>query len=211
MVAEAILDLNFQRKCSSWASRSQNFACGACNGYVTVRKRFVFVFCGGGPGLPRGRAGAHLPGNQKHSAPLPSPPSRRGRAGRLYRCARSPSPPRRAARLRQGPRAERRAGGGAMPEPNRQPNPRAPPRPHHGEDVRRAALPDGGDAAARGHGGGEEGPIQRLGAAPAAQPGQLVRLLRLPRHHRLSPPPALTPGLVPSCLEAIWRRGGHPP
>ena len=32
MVAEAILDLNFQRKCSSWPSRSQTFACGACNG-----------------------------------------------------------------------------------------------------------------------------------------------------------------------------------
>ena len=70
MVAEAILDLIFQRKCSSWASRSQNFACGACNGCVTVRKRFVFVFCLGGPSPPRGRAGAHLTGNQKHSALL---------------------------------------------------------------------------------------------------------------------------------------------
>ena len=39
-----------QGKCSSWASSPQNFACGACNGYVTVRKRSVFVFCWGGPG-----------------------------------------------------------------------------------------------------------------------------------------------------------------
>ena len=36
MIADAILDLNFQRKCSFWASRSQNFACGAGNGYVTA-------------------------------------------------------------------------------------------------------------------------------------------------------------------------------
>ena len=40
MVAEAILQLNFQRKCSSWASMHQNFA---CNGYVTVKNGYVTV------------------------------------------------------------------------------------------------------------------------------------------------------------------------
>ena len=59
MVAEAILTSKSQEKCSSWTSSSQNFACGACNGYVTVRIRSVFVFwaraprpsdhAGGGP------------------------------------------------------------------------------------------------------------------------------------------------------------------
>ena len=89
MVAEAILDLNFQRKCSSWASGSQNFACGACNGCVTVRKRFVFVFCLGGPSPPRGRAGAHLPGNQNRSARLVGQPWPTLRAPRAlaHRCA----------------------------------------------------------------------------------------------------------------------------
>ena len=44
MVAEAILTFKNEGKCSIWASSLQNFACGACNGYVTVRKRSVFVF-----------------------------------------------------------------------------------------------------------------------------------------------------------------------
>ena len=69
MIAEAILDLNFQRKCSFWASRSQNFACGACNGYVTVRKRFVFVFYGGGPSPSEGAGGRPLSGRSKTLAP----------------------------------------------------------------------------------------------------------------------------------------------
>ena len=45
---DGLREAKSQRKCSSWASRSQKFACGACNGYVTVRKRFVFVHRGGG-------------------------------------------------------------------------------------------------------------------------------------------------------------------
>ena len=57
MVPEAALAFKNEGKCSFWASSSQNFACGACNGYVTVRKRYVFVFCGGGPGPQIGRAG----------------------------------------------------------------------------------------------------------------------------------------------------------
>ena len=31
------------------------------NGYVTVRKRFVFVLLSGGPAPPEGRGGAHFP------------------------------------------------------------------------------------------------------------------------------------------------------
>ena len=75
MVCEA----TFQRKCSSWASRYQNFAgtlgvsaCGACNGYVcrcyrgvngsTVNVKgakdlFLFSVLGGRGPRPRGRAG----------------------------------------------------------------------------------------------------------------------------------------------------------
>ena len=59
MVAKAILTFKNEGKCSSWASRSQNLACGACNGCVTVRKRFVLFFVLGGPGPQRGRAGTH--------------------------------------------------------------------------------------------------------------------------------------------------------
>ena len=56
MVAEAILTFKNEGKCSFWAFSIQNFACGACNGYVTVRKRSVFVFClgVGGPSDPGG-------------------------------------------------------------------------------------------------------------------------------------------------------------
>ena len=68
MVPEAVLAFKNEGKCSFWASGSQNFACGACNGYVTVRKRYVFIFWGGGPGLQIGRAGAHLTRIQFRSA-----------------------------------------------------------------------------------------------------------------------------------------------
>ena len=49
MVAEAILTFKNEGKCSFWAFGIQNFACGACNGYVTVRNQSVFVSCLGGP------------------------------------------------------------------------------------------------------------------------------------------------------------------
>ena len=42
--------------------------CNACNGYVTVKKRFVFVFILGGPAPPEGRGGAHIPRDQKRIA-----------------------------------------------------------------------------------------------------------------------------------------------
>ena len=69
MVAEAILQPQISKKMLILDLHDiQNLACGACNGYVTVKKRFVFVFCLGGPAPPEGRVGGYLPGNQKHSA-----------------------------------------------------------------------------------------------------------------------------------------------
>ena len=57
MVAESILDINFEGKCSSWASRSQNFACGACNnGYVKRSENGLFLFSVWGAPRPWGGA-----------------------------------------------------------------------------------------------------------------------------------------------------------
>ena len=59
MVAEAILELNFQRKCASWGPPCiKNLPSAHCKRLVTVRKRFVFVFFLGGPAPPGGRGGA---------------------------------------------------------------------------------------------------------------------------------------------------------
>ena len=68
MVPEAVLAFKNEGKCSLWASSSQNFACGACNGYVTVRKRSVFGLCLGGAGPQTLGEGGHLTRDQKHSA-----------------------------------------------------------------------------------------------------------------------------------------------
>eukprot|EP00966_Prymnesium_polylepis_P116832 2699810-Prymnesium_polylepis.1 len=53
MVAEAILTFKNEGKCSFWASSLHNFACGACNGYVTVC--FCFLFWGDRGPRPWGR------------------------------------------------------------------------------------------------------------------------------------------------------------
>ena len=67
MVAEAILQLNFQRKCSSWASMIKISPAAhvkrLCNGQRRLcngEKRFVFVFFLGGPAPTDRRGGAHL-------------------------------------------------------------------------------------------------------------------------------------------------------
>ena len=69
MVAEAILTFKNEGKCSFWAFSIQNFACGACNGYVTVRKRSVFVFCSGGAGAPDPGGGGPLTEKSKTLRP----------------------------------------------------------------------------------------------------------------------------------------------
>ena len=57
--------------------QTSNFACGACNGYVTVRKRFVFVFCGGGPGPSEGAGGRQQTGRSKNVGPATGQPTRK--------------------------------------------------------------------------------------------------------------------------------------
>ena len=44
--------------------------CNACNGYVTVRKRSVFVFCLGGPGAPDPGGGGALSERSKTLRPV---------------------------------------------------------------------------------------------------------------------------------------------
>ena len=66
------------------------FACGACNGYVTVRKRLVFVFCLGGAEAPDPEGGRPL--NERSNALRPVArhirgPQRHGHNGRRHvRC-----------------------------------------------------------------------------------------------------------------------------
>ena len=60
MVAKAILTFKMKENAHFGPPDFKILPCGAHNGYVTVKKRSVFVFCLGGPGAPDPGGGGAL-------------------------------------------------------------------------------------------------------------------------------------------------------